>query len=190
MTQLDLIQSPPARPKMPQEPIVRAAEIEGRCRWTLRRAWGPGPSILWCGLNPSDADGSRDDPTMLREIGFSWRWGYGSLVKVNLYPFRSPKPAALREWLRDAKSNSLVLANLLRVRDEIEKAQTCVAAWGSVDVAEQEEFVFNLHAVAGLGETVAWKCLGRNANGTPIHTLARGRRRVPDDAVLTDWETC
>ena len=78
---------PPPRPRThPPEPIIRSALIEGDYRYWLKRAWGPGPAIAWVGLNPSTADGTKDDPTMQAEIGFSYRLGYGSLVKLKTEP--------------------------------------------------------------------------------------------------------
>jgi hypothetical protein len=32
-----------------------------------------------------------------------------------------------------------------------------------------------------------WKCLGLTGGGAPVHPLARGRHRVPDDATLQSW---
>ena len=70
---------------------------DGRHRWWLTRRWGDGGrSLLFIGLNPSRADGSRDDPTLRRLIGFGRDWGYDALVVVNLFARMSPSPAALR----------------------------------------------------------------------------------------------
>ena len=69
---------------------------DGRHRWWLPRRWGDGGrSLLFIGLNPSRADGSRDDPTLRRLIGFGRDWGYDALVVVNLFARMSPSPAAL-----------------------------------------------------------------------------------------------
>ena len=86
---------PASKPRMPAPPIVRSAQIEGPYRWTMTRAWGAGPVITWVLFNPSDADGRRDDPTTLRMMGFSYRWGFGSMVVANVYPFIASKPADL-----------------------------------------------------------------------------------------------
>lgn len=185
--QLDLLAGAPVGVrKMPAEPIVRTAEVDGPYRWTLRRAWGAGPTILWCGLNPSTADGTKDDPTMLREIRFSYRWGFGSLVKVNVFPYRTSSQVELRKWLASGNVD-ILLANALRVADEIRKVDVCVAAWGNgVDPIWLYEFEEGI-AAAGIFD-VSWKCLGTTASGAPIHTLARGRSRVPDDAILKEWK--
>lgn len=78
---------PLSRPtQFPSEPIVRDALIKDGCRFWLKRAWGAGPLITWIMCNPSDADATRDDPTMRRVIEFSLAWGYGSCVVINIIP--------------------------------------------------------------------------------------------------------
>ena len=69
----------------------------GQYRWWLERVWQPAaPRLLFIGLNPSRADGQRDDPTLRRLVGFAQRWGYGSLEVLNLFARISPSPAVLR----------------------------------------------------------------------------------------------
>ena len=69
---------------------------DGCYRWWLRRGLGAGEGcLLFIGLNPSRADGQRDDPTLRRLIGFTREWGYRELVVLNLFARISPSPAAL-----------------------------------------------------------------------------------------------
>ena len=69
----------------------------GHYRWWLERVWQPAaPRLLFIGLNPSRADGQRDDPTLRRLVGFGRRWGFGSLEVLNLLALISPSPAVLR----------------------------------------------------------------------------------------------
>ena len=82
-----------ARPISASEACLSA---DGRHRWWLTRRWGDGGrNLLFIGLNPSRADGSRDDPTLRRLIRFGRDWGYDGLVVVNLFARMSPSPAAL-----------------------------------------------------------------------------------------------
>lgn len=197
MTQLSLLPDdtkPP--PRRPVEPIVREALIEGNYRWWLKRAWGPGPAIAWVGLNPSTADGKRDDPTMSREIGFSFRWGFGSLVKLNLYPFIAANPAAMREWRSGWMTNPGLhgdareawIGNMHRAGDEIGRCQTVIAAWG--EGAEDDHRDAFMEIVTDLvGRPIEWQCLARTASGAPRHTLARGTHRIPDDATPSLWRS-
>ena len=69
---------------------------DGCYRWWLRRCLGAGEGcLLFVGLNPSRADGQRDDPTLRRLIGFARQWGYRELLVLNLFARMSPSPAAL-----------------------------------------------------------------------------------------------
>lgn len=198
---------PTPRRRFPIEPIARSAEVEGDYRWTLRRSWGAGPTILFCGLNPSKADGRRDDPTMWREIGFAYRWGFGSLIKVNLYPYISSRQDGLREWRRRMcwgipgisaermafESNAWVVAKAMT------EATTYVAAWGLG--ADPDHLKYFLDCARPTSDDdlawplaperdevpVDWQCLGTNDDGSPRHPLARGRSWIPDDAKLTPW---
>lgn len=224
--QLPLFDHPstsPGRDLMPTGTIVRSAEIEDNYRWTATRAWGAGPCIHWNLLNPSDADALKDDPTMWRMIGFSYRWGFGSLIVTNLYPFISSSPEAMRTWRAhwsgedwiNQHSGGLVwpydhsalcawLHNMDVVREVIKKTDVHVAAWGNgADDADVKNFMDEVswdydtigaakyRATADDGDRIPieWKCIGRTAGGAPIHPLARGQHRVPDDAQLQVWRT-
>ena len=194
----------PDRPRsMPSEPIVRSAAIEGNYRWELRRAWGSGPVAVWIGLNPSTADGKRDDPTMLREIGFSYRWGFGSLIKVNLYPYIASQPDALKVWRRrfpeDKAAEHAFDRNASRIGRLVfeHPDATFIAAWGKALMPRDVEDFLQRIAEASIDfegdediEAAPFKlmCLGRNADGSPRHTLARGLNRIPDDAKLEEWK--
>ena len=143
---------------MPPEPIIRTADIEDNYRWIARRAWGGGACILWIMLNPSLANGERDDPTMQRIIGFSYRWGFGSLAVCNLYPFISPNTDALRAWRKhwntkddwhgagtyeyDKSAMNAWLKNMDVVREAIKSSAVHVAAWGNgADRDDLEHFL-------------------------------------------------
>jgi hypothetical protein len=69
----------------------------GLYRWWLGRLWDPArPWLLFIGLNPSSADGQRDDPTLRRLVGLARGWGYGSLTVVNLFARVASRPVVLR----------------------------------------------------------------------------------------------
>ncbi len=74
----------------------------GAYRWLLHRPIQSSDQIskqrrvlLFVGLNPSRADGRRDDPTMRRLQGFAHQWGYHHLVVLNLFARISPSPSLL-----------------------------------------------------------------------------------------------
>lgn len=69
----------------------------GHYRWWLARRWdSQQPRLLFIGLNPSLADGRRDDPSLRRLLGFARSGGFGTLEVVNLFARISASPAALR----------------------------------------------------------------------------------------------
>ena len=74
----------------------------GAYRWLLHRPIQSSDQIskqrrvlLFVGLNPSRADGRRDDPTLRRLQGFAHQWGYHHLVVLNLFARISPSPSLL-----------------------------------------------------------------------------------------------
>lgn len=200
-------------PKMPSEPIVREAEFSrcGTYRWTLKRAWGKGPMVLWCGLNPSLADTTKDDPTIRREIGFSYRWGFGSMVKVNMYPIISPQPSDMLAWRKtwdekaywengshpdDLSPYGAWQYNIRTINHLIAEDAVCIAAWGNHASQDLDYFLQNVtrnvdtsehDGFGDVGIPIDWQCLGTNGNGSPRHTLSRGRNRVPDDTKAVAW---
>lgn len=182
-------------PTHPLEPIAREARIEGQYRRWLKRAWGEGPCIGWAMLNPSTADAERDDPTLRRIIGFSYRWGFGSLVVGNVYPFIASTADELWRWRvsfgldaadSDWSSSDARLRNFHDCAEIFRECGLLMAAWGAG--ADRDDLELWLETVeADIGREIIWHCLGTTSNGSPIHPLARGRHRVPDDAQPEIW---
>ena len=181
-------------PRMPVE-IRRAANLSacGQHRFSLTRVWSPGPHVCWIGLNPSTADHRIDDPTVTRLTSFTNAWGFGGFVAVNLYPFRTPNPAACKRWADwqnngpDWHARDIILHNVDVVASEAKRAALVVACWGAG--AWDGEFVEHVIEEIMTGEAPypAIHCLGRTFAGDPIHPMARGRHRVPDDAKPIIW---
>ncbi len=79
-------------------PIDRQADFspDRTYRWSLSRIWDTQREwLVIVGLNPSQADGEKDDQTTKREMGFSYDWGYGGLLKVNLFGVIATNPQKL-----------------------------------------------------------------------------------------------
>jgi hypothetical protein len=208
MEQGTLFELPPQRG--PIEPIVRTADIDGQYRWTLSRAWGAGPCLIWCGLNPSTADHRIDDPTVRREMRFSFLWGYGSMIKVNFYPLRSSTTPPLFAWLKKATREGpeldALVENWKRIALALKETQ-CeqpMAVWGNgANLPHLKEFLDFTDVGSWSDEAkkqfmdrpympapkVQWHCLGLTGSGAPIHTLARGKHRIPDDRRPALWRT-
>lgn len=95
-------------------------------RYELWRRWGHAPVAAFIGLNPSTADETQDDPTIRRCIGFAKRWGYGGLVMLNLFAYRSTDPRGLKVAADPVGPEND--ETLLRVTAE---AGCVIAAWGA-----------------------------------------------------------
>lgn len=209
--QLDLL--PRSQSTKRPRPVVtlRSAEVEhvgpATYRWIMRRAWSGGPTILWVLLNPSLADGRRDDPTTLRMIDFSARWGFGSMLVGNVYPFVSSTTDKLRAWRRTFDHQTFEDLGMPRWEIGLDRSSwaafhhgmgvisaalnpglTCVAAWGAgVPEADVDQLLRGVRPEETIFAHMDWWCLGENADGSPRHPLARGRNRVPNNAELKIW---
>ncbi len=81
-------------------------------RYALSRTWNSsGKVVNFIGLNPSTADETTDDPTIVRCRNFAMAWGYGGMWMTNIFAWRSTDPKVLLghrdpvgvgnpEWLR------------------------------------------------------------------------------------------
>lgn len=73
----------------------------GHYRYELRRTWANAPYVVWVMFNPSTADAAQDDPTIRRCVGFSNTWGYGGIVVVNLFAYRTKSQKELLNFIGD-----------------------------------------------------------------------------------------
>ncbi|GAB4455936.1 MAG: DUF1643 domain-containing protein [Armatimonadaceae bacterium] len=132
----------------------------GQYRYRLTRCWDDHlPRICFVMLNPSTADAEHDDPTIRRCIGFSQRWGYGSLEVVNLFAYRATLPANLF-----AAPDPIGPENDRFLCQAVAQAHRVVAAWG-VHGARSNRAA----SVLPLLGTVY--CLGCTQSGEPRHPL-------------------
>jgi hypothetical protein len=133
-------------------------------RYTLTREWDESlPTVVFCGLNPSTADETLDDPTIRREVGFAKDWGFGRLVKVNAYGYRSTDPKGL--WTVDDPRGE---DNFMWIRHWATKpGVTFVAAWGN-NIRDRDAFELR-RLLRGNGVTV--HALKLTKTGNPSHPL-------------------
>jgi hypothetical protein len=143
-------------------PVIRSAAFSrcGTYRYALWRQWDASrPDVLFVALNPSTADHRQDDPTIRRCMGFARDWGYGGLVVANLFAFRTPLPAVLRQARAPiGPRNDRWLARLAR------EAGLVVAAWGAHGTLADRA----AEVARKLGDC---HCLGLTAAGAPRHPL-------------------
>lgn len=201
MHQDSLFSALPKQPSFkPQEPILREAIVEDGCRFLLKRAWGGGPCVLWAMCNPSNADADKDDPTMLRVMEFSSRWGFGSCVVINPIPLISSTPKEALDWIDAVGRMTYTLGekvfeqwntNMATCVEQILAAEMRVAAWGNIMplqfVKDWWQCVVE-NTPDEPGPEIFWHCLGTNKDGSPKHPLARGKNRVPADFKPIRWE--
>ena len=129
-------------------------------RYSLSRTWDTSlPRVLFVGLNPSTADDQCDDPTVRRCIGFAQRWGYGGLILVNLFAYRTTDPSGLTEV-----DDPIGSENDHWIAVEQARVDRVVAAWGNHGVLlNRDEAVLETLTRA--------YCLGITKAGCPRHPL-------------------
>ena len=143
---------------------IRRSAIFSPCRtwrYTLERLWDDAkPLVTFVLLNPSTADESHDDPTNRRGIDFAKRWGYGGVVFVNLFAYRTPHPKVM---LR--QPDPVGPDNDRHIVEQARKAGVVVAAWGANNTLGRDR------AVLRLLDGTPLQCLGTTKNGHPRHPL-------------------
>lgn len=134
----------------------------GRYRSALSRVWNDGPGrVLWCCLNPSLADGNRDDRSLSRMIGFSRAWGYSGCWVVNLFDFITPYPEDL---LRASAPISPLCDSTIKYA--VAQRPLIIVGWGSAAPSDRAAGVLALLRDGG-----QVYCLGRTRSGAPRHPL-------------------
>lgn len=132
-------------------------------RYLLRRRLSKGNKVLLIiGLNPSTADGTKDDATVRRCAGFAERMDYNILTVVNLFALRSTDPHKLKQTEHPiGRLNDAWIVRVAR------KAHKIVLAWGAgADWApERSDQLLSLLAHHDL------YCFGTTQSGAPRHPL-------------------
>ncbi len=165
--------------------MERGAELAGPCRYSLSRRWDASkPWAAWLMCNPSTADASIDDPTVRRVIHFSRHLGAGGALVVNVWPLRTPYPAALWQMLRAGELSAEQRArNSGRIQDAAMGSKWLIAAFGAEPgrryPADLREALFRVSAGAG-PDGIPRLCLGTTADGWPLHPLAHGKFAIPN----------
>lgn len=146
-----------------------------RYRYSLRICWNDSlPMLGVIGLNPSTADGQKDDATVRRWKGYAKDWGFGGLMIVNLCALVSTDPKRL------SKSNDPYgpLNSVSFIKSTMVNAgcRTVWACWGNVPKMVK----LREHQVEQEFRKL-W-CIGVTKSGYPCHPL-----RKPKTAKLKPW---
>ncbi len=150
-----------------------------RYRYTLERSWASVPRyVLWLMLNPSTADGTKDDATIRRCTRYARDWGFTGILVGNLYAFRATQPSELFTAADPiGPSNDEALLEL------VTRSQLIVCAWGQRGPipGRRWEVLRNL----GACQYREVRALRINENGEPGHPLrlALGARPII-------WDPC
>ena len=135
--------------------------------------------VVWLMLNPSTANAFVVDPTVQQCIQRALAWGADVTEVVNLFAYRSPKPADLLRFapgLRgdDARNDQAIL-------HACRGAYRVIAAWGrGGQLGQRAQHVCTLLELEG----IQLHHLGLTQDGYPKHPLARGKHRIPKDQPL------
>jgi hypothetical protein len=134
-------------------------------------------------INPSKADGFKDDPTAGECVKFTQRWGGDITWLVNLCAFVSPYPSDLLDLPRLSRGDDAT--NDAAIMTACKAAQTVIAAWGNNGAIDGRH-----EAVGIMLRAQGVKChhLGLTNLGHPKHPLARGKHRIPADQQPIPWE--
>ena len=102
-------------------------------RYSLTRIWDESkPKVMFVMLNPSTADGTQDDPTIRRCIGFAKSWGYGGMHVCNLFAYRATDPKELLKV-----DNPFGDQNIWVTRKLVEEVEIVVCAWGNKPILDK-----------------------------------------------------
>jgi hypothetical protein len=146
-----------------------SALIEGDYRYWLRRdadaaAAALPAAVCWVMLNPSTADGTTDDNTIRRCLGFTRSLGHRSMVVVNLYAWRSKEPEDLL-----TPADPVGPDNSHHLHRAAGGAQIILAAWGAWPGPAGKAHAQRVAEVLSRYRVV--HCLALTADQQPRHPL-------------------
>ncbi len=152
----------------------------GLYRYRLDRAVGVGPTVAFLMVNPSTADGERDDATIRKVVGFSLRAGFGHVVVGNKFARRATDIRDLR-GLSGAEARGP--DNDHHLKRILCDAAVVIAAWGPLGKLPptlRNRWRTVVQLAAQFERPL--QCLGVAADGHPRHPLM-----LSYDTPLTDW---
>lgn len=167
-----------------RQKVIRRAAVISECkqyRYLLVRSWsGFGKGVMFVMLNPSTADGEKDDATIracmrrTRLEGYDWMW------VVNLFAWRSTDPKALI----DMNIDPIGPDNDATIRNYVQQADKIVVGWGDWG----QKFDWRVHQVMRIIKAYGKEplCLGMTQSGQPKHPLLRFIKN-PDAIKLEPW---
>ena len=155
--------------------MKRDAEFSscGSYRYSLFRIWDESLSaVLFNMLNPSSADGTKDDPSIRRCISYAKDWGFGSMFVGNLFALKSTKLTGLLESTNPEGPENLKF--LLKLSSH---CKMIVCAWGNGTILKK----LSANSPKNLNRKL--HCLKLSLDGIPCHPLY-----LPKDLKPIEWK--
>ena len=133
-------------------------------RYSLWRIWErTNDYLLFIGLNPSTASYIKDDPTILRVVGFAKTFGFGGLYVGNLFSFVSANPERLNPFVSVEYKDEINDEAIKRMRELSTLVLVGWGEWGTRAGIRPQQ------VISLVGEPVY--CLKVNQSGEPSHPL-------------------
>lgn len=117
--------------------------------------------VLWVMLNPSTADATINDPTIVRIIRFSDRLGFARAAVVNLFALRATDPRNLR-----LAGDPVGPENDAHIERMAREADSIILGYGADPMAADRAA-----SVRALLAGRKLHCLGKMKGGAPRHPL-------------------
>lgn len=151
----------------------------GLFRYSLEKVFDADyPKLVWIMANPSKATEYQDDPTVRKCQRLALKWGYGGVVIVNLYAYRSTDPKILIRLAKDGVNVGADLANVFAITAAIRNNRNIMVAWGSLlgELAEPPSKMVEAIAKEHRRHLMA---LDINRDGNPKHPLYASLSSTP-----------
>lgn len=126
-------------------------------------------SCVFVMLNPSTADGEKDDPTIRRCVGFAKAWGFERLEVVNLFAYRATKPRDVLAF-QNQRGDIIGWQNSELIDKASANAGRIICAWGT-NVENLDPTRDHVETVRGWLRDKPMFALGFTKDGHPRHPL-------------------
>lgn len=140
--------------------MIRLAKFSdcGKYRYWLLRAWDESkPTAMCIGLNPSKANGEKDDNTISILIRHLGSLGYGSFYMLNLYAMISPHPEDLSSTPYPVGED-----NDYHIENTANQSDAVIFCWGRFPQATWRAKKIKQRFPGAV-------CFGKNQDGSPWH---------------------
>lgn len=151
----------------------------GRYRYTLSEIWDQSkPLVMFLMMNPSIADESFADPTLIKTGKYARSWGYGGQVIGNIHAYRATDSKCLLKVNDPVGAQND--ARLIQIADNVEMI---ILAYGLPPKPLRPRAESIVRMLLGRAPL---KFLKLTKNGTPSHPLYLKSELIPSDFKIQD----